>query len=52
MSARPFLEMVQRMIAGEIPPPPIGRTLGMNVVEMGPDRAAFEMDAISSITRI
>lgn len=49
MSARPFLEMVQRMIAGEIPPPPIGRTLGMKVVEMGPDRAVFEMESIASI---
>ena len=34
-----------KMIRGELPPPPIGDTVGMRMVEVGPDFAAFEMEA-------
>ncbi len=42
---KPFLERARKIISGEIPRPPIGRTLGFAIVEIGPDRAAFEMEA-------
>lgn len=42
---RPFLEMTQKMITGELPPPPVGELVGMRLVEVGPDRAVFEMNA-------
>jgi uncharacterized protein (TIGR00369 family) len=42
---RPFVDMVTKMIRGEIPGAPIGETIGMRVVEVGPDFAAFEMEA-------
>ena len=44
-TARPFVDLVQKMIRGEIPPPPIGETIGMRIVEVRPDFAAFEMEA-------
>lgn len=45
MSDRPFVDLIRKMMAGEIPPPPIGETIGMRVVEVAADFAAFEMDA-------
>ncbi len=33
------------MMAGEVPRPPIGETLGMRMVEIGPDEAHFELEA-------
>lgn len=42
---RPFLELVHSMMAGEVPPPPIGELIGMRVVEASLDRAVFEMEA-------
>jgi uncharacterized protein (TIGR00369 family) len=42
---KPFMEMVQRMIAGETPRPPVGDLIGMDVVEVEPNRAVFEMHA-------
>lgn len=42
---RPFAEMARRMMAREIDPPPIGKLIGMRMVEMGPDYAVFEMEA-------
>jgi uncharacterized protein (TIGR00369 family) len=45
MSDRPFVDLVKKMISGEIPPPPIGELVGMRIVEVAPDFAAFEMDA-------
>ena len=41
----PFLEMTQKMISGELPPPPVADLVGMRLVEVGPDRAVFEMNA-------
>ena len=41
----PFMEMVRKMMSGELPPPPIGETIGMRIVDIDIDRAAFEMDA-------
>ncbi len=43
--ARPYAELVERMIRGEIPGPPIGETIGMRAVEVRPGFAAFEMEA-------
>jgi len=40
-----LLELVQRMIRGELPGPPIGDTIGMRCVEARPGFAAFEMEA-------
>lgn len=37
--------MMQAMIAGDVPPPPVGRLLGMRLVEAEPGRAVFELDA-------
>ena len=45
MSTRPFADMVNRMIRGELPPAPIAETIGMRCVEVRPDFAAFEMEA-------
>ena len=42
--ARPFADMVNRMIRGEIPPAPIAETIGMTCVEVREDFAAFEME--------
>lgn len=33
------------MIAGKIPPPPIGDLIGMRVIEVEPGRGVFEMEA-------
>ncbi len=45
MSDRPFVDMVRKMMSGEIAPAPIGETLGMLVTEIAPDFAVFEIDA-------
>ena len=45
MNDRPFVDAVKKMMAGELPPPPIGELLGMRVDEIAPDRAVFSMDA-------
>ena len=36
------LELLQRIVAGELPPPPIARTLDFDLVEAEPGRAVFE----------
>jgi uncharacterized protein (TIGR00369 family) len=36
------LEMLQAMIAGRLPSPPIGATMGFRLVEVAPGRAVFE----------
>ncbi|HLE98767.1 MAG TPA: PaaI family thioesterase [Gaiellaceae bacterium] len=38
------LEIVRRIVAGELPPPPIAEVLGMRLVEAEPGRAVFEGD--------
>ncbi len=40
-----MLEVMQRMVRGEIPQPPIGKLLGMRLVEVAPGEARFELDA-------
>ena len=50
MLAYPFpmstmLENARRMIAGELPPPPMGRLIGLRLVAIEPGRARFELDA-------
>jgi len=40
-----MLEVMQRMVRGELPPPPIGKLLGMRLVEVAPGEARFELDA-------
>ena len=37
----PGLEIMRRMIAGELPQPPIAMTLGFDLVEVEPGRAVF-----------
>jgi uncharacterized protein (TIGR00369 family) len=39
------LEVMQKMIRGEVPPPPIGTLIGMRLAEVEPGRAVFEMEA-------
>lgn len=36
------LELLRRMVAGEIPAPPISRTMGFRLAEVEPGRAVFE----------
>lgn len=40
-----MIEVVQRMVRGEIPPPPVGKLLGMRLVEVAAGEAHFELDA-------
>src|SRR5471030_3217171 len=40
----PILELAQKMVRGEEPPPPIGRLLGFVLKAIEPGRAVFEMD--------
>ena len=40
-----MLEVMQRMVRGELPPPPIGNLLGMRLVEVAPGESRFELDA-------
>lgn len=42
---RPFLELTRKMIAGELPPPPISKLIGMRMVSIDRDQAVFEMEA-------
>jgi uncharacterized protein (TIGR00369 family) len=42
---KPFVDIVRKMMSGEIPPPPVGELIGMRVVEIEPNRAVFEMQA-------
>ena len=44
----PFVEMGRKIISGEIPPPPVGQTIGFRISEIGPGQAVFEMDADAS----
>ena len=45
---RPFAEMGRKIISGEHPPPPVGQTIGFRIVDIAPDRAVFEMEAVAS----
>ena len=36
------IEMLEAIVAGEIPSPPIGATMGFRLVEVAPGRAVFE----------
>ena len=45
---KPFLDLIQKMIRGEAPSPPIAHTIGMRVVEVRPGFATFEMDATTA----
>ncbi len=38
------LEVMQRMVAGQLPQPPIAQTLGFRLVEVEPGRAVFESE--------
>jgi uncharacterized protein (TIGR00369 family) len=40
----PGLEVMRRMAAGDLPQPPIARTLGFRLVEADPGRAVFECE--------
>ena len=40
-----ILEMAQKMLRGEQPPPPIGRLLGFVLKAVEPGRAVFELEA-------
>lgn len=37
------LTFMKRLLAGEVPPPPIADTLGMTLRDVGPGRAVFEI---------
>jgi uncharacterized protein (TIGR00369 family) len=39
-----FPEMLQAMIRGEVPPPPVADTIGMRLVAASPGEATFELD--------
>jgi uncharacterized protein (TIGR00369 family) len=40
-----IIERAQQMIAGAVPPPPIGALIGMRLVAVEAGRARFELDA-------
>src|SRR5438128_11262129 len=40
-----ILELAQKMLRGDAPPPPIGRLLGFVLKSIEPGRAVFEMEA-------
>jgi uncharacterized protein (TIGR00369 family) len=42
--AHPFVDLVRAMMAGTIPPAPIGETLGLSVADISTGFAVFEMD--------
>jgi uncharacterized protein (TIGR00369 family) len=42
MAGHSGLELMQKMVAGELPQPPIAKTLGFHVVEVERGRAVFE----------
>jgi uncharacterized protein (TIGR00369 family) len=44
MVGRPGLELMQLMVAGELPPPPIAKTLGFRLVEAERGHALFECE--------
>ncbi len=44
LASRSGLELMQLMAAGELPPPPIAKTLGFRLVEAAPGRAVFECE--------
>jgi uncharacterized protein (TIGR00369 family) len=45
---RPFAEFGRRIISGDEPGPPIGKTVGFRIAEIGPDAAVFEMQTDTS----
>ena len=40
-----ILDLAQKALRGELPPPPVGRLLGFVLKEVEPGRAVFEMEA-------
>jgi hypothetical protein len=36
-----FVRKLQQMLRGEVPPPPIGETIGFSLSELGEGRAVF-----------
>ena len=44
MAGRSGLELMRMMVAGELPPPPIAKTLGFHAVEAEHGRAVFECE--------
>jgi uncharacterized protein (TIGR00369 family) len=40
-----MLENARKMIAGELPPPPLGTLIGLRLIDIEPGRARFEIDA-------
>jgi uncharacterized protein (TIGR00369 family) len=40
-----MLENARRMIAGELPPAPMGTLIGLRLIDIAPGRARFEIDA-------
>jgi uncharacterized protein (TIGR00369 family) len=40
-----ILERAQKLVRGEVPPPPVGRLLGLVLKSIEPGRAVFEMEA-------
>lgn len=45
--SKPWQDQMQALIRGEAPPPPIAQLIGFTLVEAGPGRAVFVMDAES-----
>ncbi|HET9102355.1 MAG TPA: PaaI family thioesterase [Solirubrobacteraceae bacterium] len=43
-AAVPGLEFLRRVVAGELPPPPIASLLGMEIVEVAPSRVVFALE--------
>jgi uncharacterized protein (TIGR00369 family) len=40
-----FLDALEAQVRGELPPPPIAKTIGMRLVHVEPGKSVFELDA-------
>ncbi len=40
-----MMDVLEKMVRGELPPPPIGRLIGMRLVAVRPGESEFEMEA-------
>ncbi len=42
---RTWMERLQAMVRGELPPPPVGTLIGLQLVEVEPERTVFRLEA-------
>ena len=47
-AARPWLDVMQKLVRGEVPVPPIAKLLGMSVASVAEGQAVFEMEVTAA----